>query len=74
MRWFIFLILVLAALWYLRGVEEQPPPAAEDSFIGGPVKSLRKAEGFEKEYLDATKAQQQKMEQQIEQAASGPDS
>ena len=73
MRWFIFLLLVLAALWFLRGIEEKPPPRAEDSFIGGPVKSLRKAEGFEKTYLDATKAQQQKMEEQIENAAAGPD-
>ena len=73
MRWFIFLLLVLAALWFLRGIEEKSPPSAEDSFIGGPVKSLRKAEGFEKNYLDATKAQQRKMEEQIENAAAGPD-
>ena len=73
MRWLIFLILVLAALWYLRGIEEEPPPTADESFIGGPVKALRKAEGFEKQYLDATKAQQQKMEQQIEQASGDPD-
>jgi len=73
MRWFIFLILVLAALWYLRGIEEKAPPKIEDSFIGGPVKALRKAEGFEKEYLDATKAQQQKMEEQIEKGSSAPD-
>lgn len=73
MRWFILLLLVLAALWYLRGIEEKPPPKAEDSFIGGPVKSLRKAEGFEKDYLDASRAQQQKMEAQIEAATGDPD-
>ena len=73
MRWFIFLVLVLAGLWYLRGVKEEPPPKAEDSFIGGPVQALRKAEGFEQSYLDATKAQQQKMEEQIEQATAKPD-
>jgi len=73
MRWFIFLLLVLAGLWYLRGIEEKAPPKAEDSFIGGPVKALRKAEGFEQSYLDATKEQQKKMEEQLEKEAGGPD-
>lgn len=73
MRWFIFLLLVLAALWYLRGIEEKAPPKVEDSFIGGPVKALRKAEGLEENYLDATKARQEKMEEQLEKEAGGPD-
>ena len=66
MRWFLFLVLVLAALWYLRGIEETPPPKAEDSFIGGPVKALRKAEGYEKTYLDSAEARKKRMEQQLE--------
>ena len=66
MRWLIFFLLVCAGLWYLRGIEETPPPKAEDSFIGGPVKALRKAEDFEKTYLEATEEHKKKMEEQIE--------
>jgi hypothetical protein len=66
MRWFLFLIVVLALLWYIRGVEEVPPPTAEESFIGGPVKALRKAEGFEETYLDANEEHKKKMEEQLE--------
>jgi hypothetical protein len=65
-RWFLFLILLFAALWYLRGLEETPPPKAEDSFIGGPVKALRKAEGLEKSYLDAARARNEQMDKQVE--------
>ena len=66
MRWFLFFLFVLAVLWYIRGIEEKPPPKAEDSFIGGPVKALRKAEGFEQSHLDATKERQKQMEEQLE--------
>ena len=71
MRWFIFLILVFALLWYIRGIEEKPPPTAEESFIGGPVKALRKAENFEDTYLDAAEERQKKMEEQIEKDSGG---
>jgi hypothetical protein len=71
MRWLLFLIVVFALLWYIRGIEETPPPTAEDSFIGGPVKALRKAEGFEESYLDATEERQKKMEEQIEKDSGG---
>ena len=71
MRWFIFLILVFALLWYIRGIEEKPPPTAEESFIGGPVKALRKAEDFEKTYLDAAEERQKKMEEQLEEDSGG---
>ena len=66
MRWLIFFLVVCAVLWYIRGIEETPPPKAEDSFIGGPVKALRKAEDFEKTYLEATEEHKKKMEEQIE--------
>jgi len=66
MRWLLFLIMVFALLWYIRGIEETPPPTAEESFIGGPVKTLRKAESFEETYLDATEEHQKKMEEQVE--------
>ena len=71
MRWLLFLILVFAALWYIRGIEEVPPPKAEDSFIGGPVKALQKAEGFEKSYLDATDERKKQLEEQLEKDSGG---
>ena len=71
MRWLLFLIVVFAVLWFIRGIEETPPPKAEDSFIGGPVKALRKAEGFEDSYLDATEKRQKKMEEQLEKDSGG---
>jgi len=69
MRWLLILLIVAAVLWYIRGVEERPPGKAEDTFIGGPVKALRKAEGFEKSYLDATKERQKQMEEELEKEA-----
>jgi hypothetical protein len=66
MRWLLFWIIVFAVLWYIRGIEEEPPPEAEDSFIGGPVKALRKAEGYEESYRDQTEARQKRMEEQLE--------
>lgn len=66
MRWLLFLIVVFAVLWYIRGIEETPPPTAEESFIGDQVKVLRKAEDFEKTYLDANEEHKKKMEQQLE--------
>ena len=72
MRWFIFLILVFALLWYIRGIEEKPPPTAEESYIGDSVKALRKAEEFEKTYLEAAKERQKRMEEQLEEGSGGP--
>lgn len=71
MRWFLFLIVVFAVLWYIRGVEEVKPPPIEEGIIGGPVRALRKAEGFEEEYLDATKERNQRMEEQLEKDSGG---
>ena len=71
MRWLVFLLVVFAVLWYLRGIEETPPPRAEDSFIGGPVKVLRKAESFEKGYLEMTDERKKRMEEQLEKDSGG---
>ncbi len=71
MRWFIFMLIVFAILWFIRGIEEVPPPPIEESFIGGPVKALRKAEGFEKSYLEANDAHKKKMEEQLEKDSGG---
>ena len=71
MRWFIFLVVVFAVLWYIRGIEEVTPPPIEEGFIGGPVKALRKAEGFEKSFLDSTEARNKRMEEQLEKDSGG---
>ena len=71
MRWLLLLLVVFGVLWYLRGVEEMPPLKAEDSFIGGPVKALRKAESFEKSHLEATAERQKRMEEQLEKDSGG---
>lgn len=71
MRWFLFLILVFAVLWYIRGIEDVKPPPIEEGIIGGPVKALHKAEDFEKSYLDQTEARQKQMEKQIEEDSGG---
>ena len=71
MRWLIFFLVVMVVLWYIRGIEETPPPKAEDSFIGGPVKTLRKAEGYEKTYLEAADEHKKKMEEQLEKDTGG---
>lgn len=71
MRWLLFWIIVMAVLWYIRGIEDVPPPPIEESFIGGPVKALRKAEGFEEAYLDMTAERNKRMEEQLEKDAGG---
>ena len=71
MRWLLFLIIVFAVLWYIRGTEEVKPPPIEEGIIGGPVKALRKAEDFEKSYLDATEKHKKQMEEQLEKDSGG---
>jgi hypothetical protein len=65
------LILVIAALWYIRGIEDVKPPPIEEGIIGGPVKALHKAEGFEKSYLEATDEHKKQMEKQLEKDSGG---
>ena len=71
MRWLLFLILVVAVLWYIRGIEDVKPPPIEEGIIGGRVKALHKAEGFEKSYLDATQERQKRMEEKLEKDSGG---
>ena len=71
MRWLLFLIIVFAVLWYIRGIEDVEPPPIEEGFIGGPVKALRKAEGFEKSYLEDTREHQKQIEEQLEKDSGG---
>lgn len=71
MRWLIFFLLVCAALWYIRGIEEKRPSSVEETFIGDQVKTLRKAENFEQDYLEMNKQHQKKLEEQLEKDAGG---
>ena len=71
MRWLLFWIVVFGVLWYIRGIEDVKPPPVEEGIIGGPVRALRKAEGFETEYLDATKERNKRMDEQIEKDSGG---
>jgi hypothetical protein len=69
MRVLIVLIIILLAVFYFQ--PEQEPPTAEESFIGDQVKTLRKAEGFEDEYLEATDERKQRIEEELEKAGGG---
>ena len=71
MRWLIFLLILLAILWFIRGIDEVPPPPIEEGIIGSQVKALRKAEGFEKSYLEANDAHKKKVEEQLENDSGG---
>jgi hypothetical protein len=66
-----FLIIVFAVLWFIRGIEDVKPPPIEEGIIGGPVRALRKAESFEKSYLEATDERQKQMEEQVEEDTGG---
>jgi hypothetical protein len=64
MRWMLLLIIVLLAIFYfLPGPEPKP---IEETFIGEQIKPLRKAEGFEDEYLKAVDERKKKMEEELE--------
>ena len=69
MRWLIVLILILLAIFYF--LPESEPPPAEETFIGDQVKALRKAEGFEDEYLKAAEERKKQMEEELEKATGG---
>lgn len=71
MRWLIIFLLAVAVLWYIRGLEKTPPPKAEDSVIGEPVKALHAAQDYEKTYLESVNEHKKKMEEQLEQDAGG---
>ncbi len=66
MRWMLLLIIVLLAIFYL--MPEPEPRPIEETFIGEQLKPLRKAEGFEEEYLKSVKEQQKRLEEDLEKA------
>lgn len=69
MRFLIIVIIVLLAIFYF--LPEPEPVPVEEGFIGDQVKTLRKAEGFEDQYLKSTAEQKQRLEQQLEQSGDG---
>jgi len=64
MRWFIALLVILLAFFYFLPEPEQKP--VEETFIGEQVKVLRKAEGFEQQYLEADQERQKRLEEELE--------
>ena len=70
MRW-LLILLVVFALWYISGIEETPPPTAEESFIGNQVQALRKAEDFQKTYHEAVEESKKRMEEQLDRDTGG---
>ncbi len=64
MRWMVLLIIVLLAIFFF--LPEPAPKPIEETFIGEQLKPLRKAEGFEDEYLKAIDERKKKMEEELE--------
>lgn len=69
MRWLILLILAALAFFYF--LPEPEPVPVEETFIGDELRAMQRAEDLEQDYLDATRARQQKMEEELEEAAGG---
>ena len=69
MRFLIALIIVLLAFWYF--LPEPEPVPAEESFIGDQVKILNDAKSYEDRHLENVRAQQERMERQLEEDAGG---
>jgi hypothetical protein len=63
MRFLVALIIALLALYFF--MPEPDPVPVEESIIGEQVKTLRKAEGVEADYLKATEARQERLEEQL---------
>lgn len=66
MRWLLALLIILLAIWYF--LPEPEPVPVEETFIGDQVKTLKKAESFEQQHLDAVREQQERMDKQLEDA------
>lgn len=64
MRWLIAFILLALLAWHFWPAPAPVP--VEDTFIGDQVDALRKAEALEQDHLDAVRAQQDRMEAQLD--------
>jgi hypothetical protein len=69
MRWLILLILAALAFYYF--LPEPEPVPVEEGFLGDEIRAVQKAQDFEQEYLDATRARQEKMEEALEESGGG---
>jgi hypothetical protein len=66
MRWMIALIMILLAVFYFMKEPERRP--VEETFIGEQIKPLRKAEGFEEEFLKMDQEHQKQIQEELEKA------
>ena len=64
MRFIIVLIVILLTVFYF--LKEPEPKPVEETFIGNQIKPLRKAEGFEEQYLKMDQEHQKQIEEQLE--------
>ena len=64
MRWMVMLIIVLLAIFHF--LPDPEPKPIEETFIGNQIKPLKKAEGFEDEYLKAVDERKKRMEEELE--------
>ena len=69
MRFLIVVILLLLTIFHF--MKDPEPVPVEETFIGEQIKPLRKAEGFEEEYLKATDDRKKRMEEDLEKATGG---
>ncbi len=69
-RWILALV-ALAVLWKCSQQEDPPPVPIEDTFMGDTVKAKENAQGYEQEYLDATRERQRQMDEQLERDSGG---
>ncbi len=69
-RW-VLALLALAVLWKCSQQDEPPPVPIEDTFMGDTVEAKQRAQGYEQDYLDATRQRQQQMEEQLERDNGG---
>jgi hypothetical protein len=61
----ILIMLAIGALLYQCAKENLPPPP-EENFMSEQIKILKETENYEQQYLDATRARQQRMDEQVE--------
>ena len=68
----IILILLLAAAAVTMCQREEPPPESlEESFIGDQIEPRNKALEFQQDYIDATRARQDRIDAQVEDDTGG---
>lgn len=64
MRLLVAIIIIMLAIYFFMP-EPQPKPV-EETFVGKQLEPLRKAEGFEAEFLKADAEHQKKLEEALE--------